>query len=216
MRIRNVKNKEVKLNSCEKLIKNPKDYCGKWITLFNNNNPIYIEIGMGKGKFIIENAKRYPNINFIGIERLDNIVVRAIEKLDEDLPNLLFIRMNALEIDEVFNKEISRIYLNFSDPWPKLRHHFRRLTSEIYLDKYDKIFTNSKEIHLKTDNEDLFSYSLETLSKHNYYFDEVLLNVHKKEIQNWITTEYEERFKLENKPIFFLKAVAHHVQNSKK
>ena len=166
MRIRNVKNKEEILNNSKFLVKDYKSNITSWSKLFNNNNPIYIEIGMGKGKFIIENAKKYPNINFIGIERFDSILAKALPKIDNGINNLLIIRMNALEIDEVFDKEIDRIYLNFSDPWPKVRHHNRRLTSEIFLNKYDKIFKGKKEIYLRTDNPDLYTYSIETLSKH--------------------------------------------------
>ena len=208
MRIRNVKNKEEIINNSEYLIKDYKDNIGNWHKIFKNNNPIYIEIGMGKGKFVIENAKKYPNINFIGIERYDSIVVKSLKRLDEEekLNNLFIIRMNALEIDEVFSKEISRIYLNFSDPWPKVRHHFRRLTSNIFLEKYDKVFNVCKEIYLRTDNEALFTYSIETLSQHNYSLTEVTLNLHKTE-ENLITTEYEDKFTSKNMPIYSLKAI---------
>lgn len=208
MRIRNVKNKEEILNNSEYIVKDYKEQIGKWNNMFNNNNPIYIEIGMGKGKFIIENAKRYPNINFIGIERYDSIITKAIKRLEteDELSNLLLIRMNALEINEVFSKEISRIYLNFSDPWPKVRHHFRRLTSNIFLDKYDDIFKNTKEIYLRTDNEDLYTYSIETLSNHNYALNDVTFDLHKTE-ENLITTEYEDRFSSRNQPIYSLKAI---------
>lgn len=207
MRIRNVKDKEKILSSCEQLISNPKEKYGRWEEIFKNNHPIYIEIGMGKGKFIIENAKKYPNINFIGIEKYDSIMVRAIQKLDQKLDNLVFIRMNALEIEEVFSKEIDRIYLNFSDPWPKVRHHFRRLTSKIFLDKYDKIFKDKKEIYLRTDNEELFIYSIETLSAKGYSLKNVTFNLHKNEELDFITTEYEDKFIKDNKPIFSLEAI---------
>ncbi len=114
--------------------------------------------------------------------------------------------MNALEIDEVFDKEIDRIYLNFSDPWPKVRHHNRRLTSEIFLNKYDKIFKGKKEIYLRTDNPDLYTYSIETLSKHKYELFDVTFDLHKKE-ENLITTEYEDKFVSKNMPIYSLKAI---------
>lgn len=208
MRIRNVKNKEEILNSSKYLIQNPKDYIGKWNTVFNNDNPIHIEIGMGKGKFIIENAKKYPNINFIGIERQDSILVRSLQKIVEDIPNLIIVRMNALIIDEVFNKEVSRIYLNFSDPWPKKRHHFRRLTSNIFLDKYDSIFKDNKEIYMRTDNTSLYTYSIETLSNHGYYLQDISLDLHKDSEEELITTEYEDRFSSENKPIYSLVATS--------
>ena len=119
MRLRNVKNKEEILNNCPYLIKKPEEFQGKWNTLFNNNNPIYIEIGMGKGKFLLENALKNSNINYIGIERFDSVVAKAIKKIPESIPNLKIIKMNALDIDKVFFKEIDLIYLNFSDPWPK-------------------------------------------------------------------------------------------------
>lgn len=206
MRIRNVKNKEEILNNSKYLIQNPQDYIGKWSTFFNNSNPIYIEIGMGKGKFIIENAKKYPNINFIGIEKQDSILVRSLQKIVEDIPNLIIVRMNALIIDEVFSKEVSRIYLNFSDPWPKKRHYFRRLTSNIFLDKYDKIFKDTKEIYMRTDNASLYTYSIETLSNHGYYLKDISLDLHKDCEEELITTEYEDKFSKENKPIYSLVA----------
>lgn len=206
MRIRNVKNKEEILNNSKYLIQNPQDYIGKWSTFFNNLNPIYIEIGMGKGKFIIENAKKYPNINFIGIEKQDSILVRSLQKIVEDIPNLIIVRMNALTIDEVFSKEVSRIYLNFSDPWPKKRHYFRRLTSNIFLDKYDKIFKDTKEIYMRTDNTSLYTYSIETLSNHGYYLKDISLDLHKDCEEELITTEYEDKFSKENKPIYSLVA----------
>ena len=206
MRIRNVKNKEEILNNSKYLIQNPQDYIGKWSTFFNNSNPIYIEIGMGKGKFIIENAKKFPNINFIGIEKQDSILVRSLQKIVEDIPNLIIVRMNALMIDEVFSKEVSRIYLNFSDPWPKKRHYFRRLTSNIFLDKYDKIFKDTKEIYMRTDNASLYTYSIETLSNHGYYLKDISLDLHKDCEEELITTEYEDKFSKENKPIYSLVA----------
>ena len=214
MRIRNVKNKEQILENSKYLVKNPKENIGKWNKLFNNNNPIYIEIGMGKGKFIIENAKVYKDINFIGIERFDSIVAKALPKIEEGINNLLIIRMNALEIDEVFFNEVDRIYLNFSDPWPKVRHHSRRLTSNIFLDKYDRIFKGSNEIYLRTDNTDLFTYSIETLSNKNYRLNDVTFDLHK-ENENLITTEYEDKFTSKNMPIYSLKAIKDNVQNSK-
>ena len=124
------------------------------------NKKTYLEIGMGKGDFIIANAKRYPNINFIGVEKYDSVLVRAIEKIDEDLPNLKLLRLDANTIDTVFNKNIDLIYLNFSDPWPKKRHALRRLTSPIFLEKYDKIFKKDAHIIMKTDNRKLWKHEL--------------------------------------------------------
>ena len=203
MRLRNVKNKEEILNNCPHLIKNPEDYKGKWLTLFNNNNPIYLEIGMGKGKFLIENALKHPNINYIGIERFDSIVAKAIKKIPEDIPNLKIIRMNALDIDKVFSNEIDLIYLNFSDPWPKKRWSDRRLTSKVFLDKYDLIFKDIKRIEMKTDNEELFIYSLETLSEKGYTLNDISFNYHKTH-SDIIMSEYEEKFSKEGKNVYHL------------
>ncbi len=203
MRIRNVKNKEEILNNSKFLIKEPQVNKGNWNKIFKNNNPIYIEIGMGKGKFIIENAKKNPDINFIGIEKFDSILAKALPKIDEDLSNLLIIRMDAIKIDEVFSNEIDRIYLNFSDPWPKKRHHRRRLTSKEFLNKYDKIFKNENAIYMRTDNTELFMYSIESLSKHKYILSNVNYDLHKVE-KNLITTEYEDKFSKKDIPIHSL------------
>ena len=203
MRLRNVKDKEEILNSCKYLIKNPEDYKGKWKSLFNNDNPIYIEIGIGKGKFILENALKYKDINYIGIERFDSVMAKAIKKIDEGLPNLKLIRMNALDIDKVFSKEIDLIYLNFSDPWPKKRWHDRRLTSKIFLDKYDSLFKDTKRIEMKTDNEDLFIYSLETLSSNGYALSDISFDYHKTDT-DIIMSEYEMRFSKEGKNVYHL------------
>lgn len=203
MRLRNVKDKEEILNNCKYLIKNPEDYKGKWKSLFNNDNPIYIEIGMGKGKFILENALKYKDINYIGIERFDSVMAKAIKKIPNDLDNLKLIRMNALDIDKVFSKEIDLIYLNFSDPWPKKRWHDRRLTSKIFLDKYDSLFKDTKRIEMKTDNEDLFIYSLETLSSKGYALSDISFDYHKTDI-DIIMSEYEMRFSKEGKNVYHL------------
>ena len=203
MRLRNVKNKEEILNNSDYLIKNPADYKGKWKNLFKNDNPIYIEIGMGKGKFLLENALKYKNINYIGIERFDSVMAKAIKKIPKDIENIKLIRMNALDIDKVFLKEIDLIYLNFSDPWPKKRWYDRRLTSKIFLDKYDSLFKNTKRIEMKTDNEDLFIYSLETLSNKGYALSDISFDYHKTH-SDIIMSEYEERFSKEEKNVYHL------------
>lgn len=216
MRLRNVKNKEEILNNSKFLVKNYFDYKGNWSSLFGNNNPIYIEIGMGKGKFIRENARMYPNINFIGIEKFDSVVAKCLPKIDEGINNLLIIRMDALDIDKVFDKEISRIYLNFSDPWPKNRHHLRRLSSKIFLEKYESIFCGNKEIYMRTDNAELFTYSLESFSETGYILRDVSLNLHEniEDPDSFITTEYEDRFSDKGMPIYSVKAIKS-VQKSK-
>ena len=195
MRLRNVKNKEEILNGSKYLIKNPEEYIGKWDQLFEKKQPIYIEIGMGKGKFLIENAIKYPDINFIGIEKYDSVVAKSLPKIPECLTNIVVIRMDALNIDKVFDKEIERIYLNFSDPWPKVRHSMRRLSSRVFLEKYDKIFKGEKNIYLRTDNRDLFTFSLESFSQYGY----VLHDINQPDI---ITTEYEDKFVEAGLPIY--------------
>ncbi len=202
MRLRNVKNKEEILKNCPLLIEEPKKYCGKWSDVFGNEQPIYIEIGMGKGNFIIENAKRYPHINFIGIEKFDSVLARAIPKLPL-LPNVRILRFDALYIEEVFHHEIDLIYLNFSDPWPKKRHAFRRLTSPEFLNRYSSLFKGEKKIEMKTDNEALFTYSIETLSANGYALSEVYLDYHQR-VEDIIMSEYETRFVAQGKKVFHL------------
>ena len=207
MRLRNVKNKEEILSSSAFLVKNPKDYCGKWHEYFGNNHPIYIEIGMGKGQFIRENAKRYPDINFIGIEKYDSVVAKCLPKIDDNLSNLAIIRMDALDIDSVFSQEVSRIYLNFSDPWPKKRHHLRRLSSKVFLEKYKSIFLGDYDICMRTDNADLFCYSLMSFSEAGYVFKNLTLDLHSDIPLDFITTEYEDRFSSKGMPIYAVEAI---------
>lgn len=201
MRLRNVKNKEEILDSSKYLVKNPEENIGKWSKLFGNDNPIYIEIGMGKGKFIIENAIKYPEINFIGIEKFDSVLARSLPKIPDDLSNLLIIRMDALNIEKVFSKEISRIYLNFSDPWPKSRHHLRRLSSRVFLEKYDFIFKGDREIYQRTDNQGLYIYSLESYSENGYTLSDITFDLHRDK-EDLITTEYEDKFSSKGMPIY--------------
>ena len=204
MRLRNVRNKEEILDNAQSLIRDPFSFKGKWKDYFQNNHPIYVEIGMGKGKFIYDNAKAYPNINFIGIEKYDSVIVKAIQRVDKVLPNLVFVRMDALEIDKVFDKEISKIYLNFSDPWPKKRHHLRRLSSSVFLDKYNQIMIDNSSIEMRTDNRDLFQYSLVSFSRGGYVLEEVYLDYHQDNMP-LITTEYEDKFSAKGMPIYYVK-----------
>ena len=206
MRLRNVKNKQEIMDSSNYLIINPEEYINNWKNVFNNSNPIHIEIGSGKGNFIINKALKYPNINFIGIEKFDSVIARCLQKIPEDIPNLRIVRMNALEIDKVFNKEIDTIYLNFSDPWPKKRWHKRRLTSHVFLEKYDSIFKKDKTIIQKTDNRDLFEYSIVSLSTYGYIIDDITFDLHNSSIEDNIMTEYEERFSKQGNNIYYLVA----------
>lgn len=207
MRLKNVKGAKEKIESSSYLLLNPEEYKGHFHDVFENEHPLHIEIGMGKGNFIIENAKRYPEINFIGIEKFDSVIVRAIDKLqDIDLPNLRLIRMDASHIENVFDHEVDTIYLNFSDPWPKKRCASRRLTSEVFLDIYDELFKDKKTIIMKTDNLGLFASSIITLSNHGYIFTEVNMDLHHSDIPS-VYTEYEKKFKELGVKINYLKAV---------
>lgn len=203
MRLKHIKDADKIINRSTYIIENPEEYKGLWNKLFNNDNNIEIEIGTGKGKFIIEKALQNPNINFIGIEKYDSPLVGAVKKLEElDINNLRLICYDALTIDNVFDREISKIYLNFSDPWPKKRHTKRRLTSNRFLEKYDLIFKDTKRIEIKTDNDDLFNYSCESLTKYGYKIIEKDTN----HISD-ITTEYEDKFRSIGKNINYISVV---------
>jgi tRNA (guanine-N7-)-methyltransferase len=203
MRLKHVKNADIIVNNSKYIIKNPSELKGKFKDLFANNNPIYIEIGMGKGNFIIENAKKYPNINYIGIEKYDSVMIRAVQKLEElELNNLKLIRLDAKEIENIFDKEISRIYLNFSDPWPKDRHAKRRLTSPEFLKRYENIFKNKEEIIMKTDNRKLFEYSIIMFNENNFKIENISLNLYEDNYLDNIPTEYEIKFHEKGFPIY--------------
>ena len=212
MRLRNVKGAREKISASISVIDDPKEYKGKWRELFKNDNPIYIEIGMGKGKFIIENAIKNPNINFIGIEKFSSVLVRAIERKENnenDLSNLVFLRFDAEYIEDIFDKsEIGRIYLNFSDPWPKDRHAKRRLTSKEYFKRYDNILCKDGKVIFKTDNKDLFDFSLDQIDLAGWKLINSTNDLHNSEYVNGnIMTEYEERFVNEGVPINRLEAM---------
>ncbi len=194
MRLKNVKGANDIIVKGKYYVANPAEYKDSWNKYFNNDNPIHIEIGMGKGDFIINNAIKYPNINFIGIEKYDSVIVRAIQKSNElELNNLKIVRMDAHKLDQIFGKEIDTIYLNFSDPWPKDRHAKRRLTSPVFLAIYDNVFKTEKKIIMKTDNLDLFNYSQETLLAHKYEIIYKTNNLDCLDEEN-IMTEYEQKF----------------------
>ena len=198
MRLRHVKNAfEDLANDTKYFVLNPKDYHGKWASdVFKNNNPIHIEIGCGKGQFMMGLAKHFPDINFIAIEKYDSVLVRCLEKVSQDdIPNLKLVLLDALMLKEVFDKgEVEEIYLNFSDPWPKTRHAKRRLTSDTFLKKYDKIFKGKKRIIQKTDNIGLFAYSITSLSTYGYTIDDVTLDLKNEGDYNNVETEYEKKF----------------------
>ncbi len=206
MRLRNVKNKDEILSNCPLVIKDYKNHCGKFKDVFASDLPLAVEIGTGKCKFIIESAKKYPNYNFLGIEKSPSVLALGVKKIKEDIPNLRFICASAMEIDVILSHEVSILYLNFSDPWPKARHENRRLTSPVFLDKYDKIFKEKAYIVQKTDNQKLFEYSLSTLSQHGYAFSEVNLDLQNEANDDNIMTEYEIKFTQKGNPIYRVKA----------
>ena len=206
MRLRKVKNVEEKIKEFEGLIiTEPENHKGKWNKLFGNDNPIHLEIGMGKGKFIIEKAKREPDVNFIGCELVQSIIYKAAKSVD-NVPNLLMINYDALKLGDVFDKgEIAKIYLNFSDPWPKSRHEKRRLTSDSFLNVYREIKACDGVIEFKTDNRGLFEYSVMSLNNNGFEFLDISFDLHNDGRENIVTTEYEDKFSARGNVIYFIK-----------
>ena len=203
-----VKNASSILNSSKYYVSNPTKYKGKWNDFFGNHNLIYLELGTGRGEFIINMAKKYPNINFIGLELNESQIATAAKKLEkENIKNLKLIKDDARNIINIFGKEINTIYLTFSEPWPKKRDEKNRFTHESYLKLYDRIFKKDKHIILKTDNKGLFAYSLETLSNYWYVFNTVSLDLHNDErnIPN-LMTDFEKQYFKEKRPIYYLDA----------
>ena len=190
------------------VVANPQSCKNKWSSIFGNKNPICLELGMGRGDFIINMAKAYPKINFIGLEINDSQMVRAVERLrGQNLSNIRLINADAMEISNIFGKEIDTIYLTFSEPWPKKIDEKKRFTHLNYLKLYDRIFKKNKHIILKTDNKGLFAYSLETLSQYWYSFNRDRLDLHhdEKPIQN-IMTDFEKKYFEEGRPIYYVDA----------
>lgn len=208
MRLKHIKNAEEIISKSKYLEQNPRENKGKWNKVFNNDNNIEIEIGTGKGKFIIEKAIQNPNINFIGIEKYDSPLVSAVKKLEElELNNLRLVCIDALEIEEIFDHEVDKIYLNFSDPWPKKRHAKRRLTSSVFLNKYESLFKNEKRIEMKTDNDDLYDYSCESFIENGYDIVKTDTNY-----LDTIRTDANVKITIEAKPIVTITLVAHLTQ----
>lgn len=206
VRLRNVKNAAEIINACAYVIKNPEEKKGHFQEIFGNTNPIHIEIGMGKGRFLYNMAKLHPEINFIGIEKYESVIVRAVEKVNtEPLENLRLLVIDAKTINDIFDHEIACIYLNFSDPWPKNRHQRRRLTSPDFLALYDSIFVEEKKIIQKTDNLTLFASSLKELNNYGYRFEDISLDLASTDIPN-VETEYEQKFKKQGVKINYLVA----------
>ncbi|WMC91283.1 tRNA (guanosine(46)-N7)-methyltransferase TrmB [Kineothrix sp. MB12-C1] len=208
MRLRNITGSREIIGESEFVVHKPESRKGSWIGVFGNDRPIHIEIGMGKGRFIMDMAKAHPDINYIGIEKYSSVLLRALQKMEQEpeaLPNVRFIRMDAETITEVFGEEeIDRIYLNFSDPWPKDRHARRRLPSREFLARYDKMLRRDGQLEFKTDNRDLFLFALEELDEAGWKAEKVTYDLHHEEemMQGNIMTEYEEKFSSLGNPIY--------------
>ena len=212
MRLRNVPGARETIIENQFSIQQPEQMKGKWAEVFQNDHPIHIEVGMGKGQFIIEMARRNPEVNYIGIEKYSSVLVRAVEKLEDfEQDNLRLIRMDAENIEEVFDKdEVDRIYLNFSDPWPKDRHAKRRLTSTRFLERYNNILTPEGRVMFKTDNKDLFDFSLEQVEEAGWILENHTYDLHHSEYNEGnVMTEYEEKFSAKGNPICRLVAYRH-------
>ncbi len=205
MRLRNIKGADEAIEKSSYCIKNPEELKGSWQSVFPTEQPIHIEVGMGKGRFIMDLAAANPNINYLGIERYTSVLYRAVQKMDlNPLPNLRFLCIDAATLPDIFAKdEIARIYLNFSDPWPKDRHAKRRLTSREFFARYNQILQKDGRVEFKTDNQDLFTFSLEEIPEAGWKVDAFTRDLHHDAILNQgnIMTEYEEKFSSLGNPI---------------
>ena len=204
MRRRNVRNAHERILKYENIILHPCENLDI-NNMFEKKQPIHLEIGMGKGNFIIEHAKRNPNINYIGFEKYESVILQALVKLEDlELSNLKLVCADASNLTNLFKENtIDKIYLNFSDPWPKVRHAKRRLTSPSFLNIYESITKKPTLIEFKTDNRGLFEYSLVTFNEQKYKFNELSLDLHKDK-EDIITTEYEDKFSSMGNPIYYI------------
>ena len=208
MRMRKKKNLDTRLANCAPvLVSDPEQHKGQWRALFGNTNPLHLEIGCGKGRFIIETARRNPDINYLAIEREEGALIMATEKAMElNLPNLQFLDVDAAGLTNIFaDGEIDRIYLNFSDPWPPNRQRKRRLTHSNFLALYDCVLAKNGQVHFKTDNQHLFEFTLEEMCGYGWLIQNICLDLHNSEQDN-IMTEYEEKFSKEGFRIYRLEA----------
>ena len=207
MRLRNIPGAKDAILECDWVIDEPEKFKGEWASVFGEKRPLFLEVGMGKGRFLMDMARLHPERNYVGIEMYDSVLLRAVQKreqLEEDLPNLYFIRMDARNLPDVFEKgEVDKIYLNFSDPWPKERHAKRRLTSRQFLERYDKILAPEGTVEFKTDNRPLFEFSLEEVKEAGWVLDASTFDLHHdaKLMEGNVMTEYEEKFSRAGNPI---------------
>ena len=206
MRLKNIPGARERIAESKFVIQEPKTMKGSWRTFFENHNEIHIEVGMGKGRFMMEMAEKNPEINYLGIEMYSSVLLRAIQKMEEkELHNLRFILMDAREIEEVFDlEEVDRIYLNFSDPWPKDRHAKRRLPSRQFLQRFEQVLKKDGVIEFKTDNRDLFDFAVEETEPAGWEILEISYDLHQDEkmMKDNVMTEYEERFSSLGNPIY--------------
>ena len=215
MRLRNIPGAKDAILDCEWVIDEPERFKGKWNEVFGVKRPLFLEVGMGKGRFLMDMARLHPERNFVGIEMYDSVLLRALQKREEleaageEFSNLVFIRVDARLLPEIFEKdEVDGIYLNFSDPWPKDRHARRRLTSPPFMAVYDQILQKDGRVEFKTDNQDLFSYSLEAIPETGWRITEYTRDLHHSEMaEGNVMTEYEAKFSAQGKPICKLVAV---------
>ena len=210
MRYNTVKDSDKIISRSAFVINNPFNYKNKWNDLFQNKNEIHLELGMGRGDFIINMAKKYPNINFVGLELDEGQIATAAKRLENnECKNLKLIKADARDLDKIFGREINTIYLTFSEPWPKKKDANKRFTHESYLRLYDRIFKKNKHIIMKTDNKILFASALESLSQYWYEFKRVSLDLHHDEnnIEN-IMTDFEKQYFKENRQIYYVDAIS--------
>ena len=210
MRLKNIPGAKEAVQKSEYVVQDPQALRGRWHEFFGKDAPLYIEVGMGKGRFIMEMARKHPDICLIGIEMYDSVLLRALQKKQELeeagilLPNLKFIRVDARLLPEIFGKsEVDRIYLNFSDPWPKARHDKRRLTSRVFLQRYDQILKPDGKVEFKTDNRTLFDFSLEEATEAGWTIEQHTFDLHHdpEMCEDNVMTEYEEKFSSLGNPI---------------
>ena len=206
MRLRNITGADTYIENSEYVVQDEKSKKGCWSEVFGRKAPLHIEVGMGKGQFMMQLALQNPDINYVGIEMYSSVLLRAVQKMEEaPMDNLRFIRMDAREIEEVFDKgEVDKIYLNFSDPWPKDRHAKRRLPSRQFLARFDQILKKEGNLEFKTDNRDLFDFAVEEVEPAGWKIDAITYDLHHDEVMNRgnILTEYEEKFSSKGNPIY--------------
>ena len=217
MRLRNIPGAKEVIENSPYVVHEPQKQKGQWSHVFENDHPIHIEVGMGKGRFLMDMARLHPEVNYVGIEMYDSVLLRALQKREEyeqnegTLTNLFFMCMDARLLPEIFEKgEVKKIYLNFSDPWPKARHAKRRLTSRQFLERYDQILVLEGSVEFKTDNRDLIEFSLEEVKEAGWTLEASTFDLHHDEelLKGNVMTEYEEKFSSMGNPIH--KLIASH------